>query len=246
MRRAEVIIATSPNYAESSPELAPYRERVQVVPYGIDPQPFVDPSYDSAARELRARFGPRVVLATGRLIYYKGFDVLLEAMARVDAHLVLVGEGPLRGALEGQARALGISGRVTFAGEVHQREIPAWYRASDVFALPSVARSEAFGIVQLEAMASGLPVVNTRLDSGVPFVSVDGQTGITVPPMDPVALARAVDSLLSDPALRARLGGNARQRVREHFTNDRMVERLRAVYRGVPASPPVAEAVSAA
>jgi len=231
MGRAHCIVATSPNYAKTSEELEPYRDRVRVVPYGIDPRPFRDPAHDPLAQELRSRFGRRVVLGTGRLIYYKGFEVLLEAMAQVEGHLVLVGDGPLRGALEARAKTLGILQRVTFAGEIHQREIPAWYRAADVFALPSIARSEAFGIVQLEAMASGLPVVNTELDSGVPFVSLLGQTGLTVPPRDPSALASALNTLLDDGALRIKFGNQARERVLEHFTSERMVRDLRAIYR---------------
>ena len=249
MERAKCIIATSPTYAETSRELAPYRDRVRVIPYGIDPEPYQDPAHERAARDLRARFGDRVVLAAGRLIYYKGFEVLLGAMTHLNAHLVIIGEGPLRETLRSQARALGIEARVTFAGEIHQSQIPAWYRAADVFAFPSTARSEAFGIVQLEAMASGLPVVNTQLDSGVPFVSLNEETGFTVPPRDPVALARAINSLLGDRELRARFGQRARQRVREVFTKARMGEQLRAIYREALSPsprPPSAEVVSAA
>jgi rhamnosyl/mannosyltransferase len=246
MDRAQCIISTSARYAESSPELAPYHGRVRIVPYGIEAEPYEAESGAATANGLRKRFGSRVVLAAGRLIYYKGFDVLLEAMTRVDAHLVLVGEGPLRDALERKTRALGLEPRVTFAGEVHQREIAAWYRAADVFAFPSVARSEAFGIVQLEAMASGIPVVNTHLDSGVPFVSLDKETGFTVPPQDPAALAAALNSLLGNAKLREEMGRKARQRVRELFTKDRMVGQLRSIYRQVLDSAPVAQAVVAA
>jgi rhamnosyl/mannosyltransferase len=245
MERAHCIVATSPNYVATSDELAPYRDRVGIVPYGIDLEPYQDPVHDERARVFRARLGEKVILAAGRLIYYKGFEVLLEALARLDAHLVIVGEGPLRASLEAKARSLGIAGRVTFTGGIHQSEIPAWYRAADVFAFPSIARSEAFGIVQLEAMASGLPVVNTQLDSGVPFVSVDGETGVTVPPGDPAALAAALGMLLADRELRERLGRRARQRVRELFSKARMADEIRAVYRKVLSSSPLPAAVTA-
>jgi glycosyltransferase involved in cell wall biosynthesis len=231
MSRAQVIIATSPNYVATSSELAPYKARVRVVPYGINIEPFADPTHEGTAQELRARFGPRVVLAAGRLIYYKGFEVLLDAMTAVRGHLVIVGEGPLREALVEKARALGIAEQVTFAGEIHQDQMPAWYRAADVFAFPSIARSEAFGIAQLEAMASGLPVVNTALDSGVPFVSVHGETGVTVPPRDAHALASALSELLDDPGRRRVLGSQARERVRAHFTSAGMVDEIKRIYR---------------
>src|SRR2546423_2680296 len=185
LRRASAIIATSPDYVESSPVLKKFRERCRVIPLGVVPEQFerVD---DRAVRDIRGRYGERVVLSVGRLIYYKGFAHLIRAMRDVEARLLVVGDGPLRRALERERDALGdLRERVVLLGEV--ADAAPYFRAADVFALASVARSEAFGVVQLEAMAAGLPVVNTRLASGVPFVSVDGLTGITVPPADPAA-----------------------------------------------------------
>lgn len=228
LRCAHTILATSPDYARSSPVLRRHSGRVRVVPFGIRVEEFAsaDPR---AVEEIRARHGPRVVLGAGRLVYYKGFDYLVRAMRTVDAHLVLIGTGPLRPVLEALAREAGVAERVTFAGAVP--EMAPWYHAAEVFALPSIARSEAFGIVQLEAMAAGTPVVNTRLESGVPFVSRDGESGITVPPADADALARALGRLLRDPELRRRLGGAARERVRREFSLERMVNDTLAVYR---------------
>src|SRR5581483_10631947 len=139
-------------------------------------------------------------------VYYKGFDVLIRAMTSVRGKLVIVGEGPLRADLERLAAERGVASKVTFTGKISHARLVALYHAADVFALASVARSEAFGIVQVEAMAAGLPVVNTRLQSGVPFVSVDGVTGLTVPPGDPQALAAAINRLLDDSALRRSFG----------------------------------------
>jgi rhamnosyl/mannosyltransferase len=236
MRRADVILATSPNYAATSRELEPYRERVRVVPYGIDLQPYASQARTDSARLLRARLGDRVVLGAGRLIYYKGFEVLLDAISRIEARLVIVGDGPLRRSLEEKSAALGISDRVTFAGEVHQNEMPLWYAAADVFAFPSIARSEAFGIVQLEAMASGLPVVNTSLDSGVPYVSVNEETGLTVPPSNPGALAAALEHLLSNSSLRTRFGLAGRDRAAALFSKERMVREHSQLYQDLSRS----------
>jgi rhamnosyl/mannosyltransferase len=108
--------------------------------------------------------------------------------------------------------------------------MPAWYRAADVFAFPSIARSEAFGIVQLEAMASGLPVVNTSLDSGVPYVSLDGESGVTVPPSNPGALADALERLLADAARRVVLGAAGRERVEAMFSKQRMLRAHEELY----------------
>jgi glycosyltransferase involved in cell wall biosynthesis len=227
LERADAVIAASPNYVESSPVLQRFESKCSVIPFGVPLAEFdrVDPLEVS---KLRERFGPRVVLGVGRLIYYKGFEHLVRAMRDVRGHLVIVGEGPLRGALEREAEESGVDDRVTFVG--HAADVVPYFHAADVFALPSVARSEAFGIVQLEAMACRKPVVNTRLDSGVPYVSVDGETGLTVPPADPAALAAALNTLLGDASLRARLGRAARMRVEREFDLETMGRRTLKLY----------------
>jgi rhamnosyl/mannosyltransferase len=170
------------------------------------------------------------VLFVGRLIYYKGADVLVRAMADVDADLVMIGRGPLKADLEALAASLGVGARVRFVDPVGDEDLAAWYHAADVFCLPSVARSEAFGLVQLEAHAAGVPVVSTTLTTGVPFVNQHGVTGLTVPPGDAAALADALGTLVRDEALRARLGRQASERALADFTVPRMVERTLAVY----------------
>jgi rhamnosyl/mannosyltransferase len=141
-----------------------------------------------------------------------------------------VGEGPLLESLTSRAARLGVQDKVTFAGEISNQALAPYYAAARVFVLPSIARSEAFGIVQLEAMACGVPVVNTRLASGVPEVSIDGETGSTVPPGDASALAGAIATLLDSPTLRVRYGAAGRTRVQAEFTIHVMGERIRHVY----------------
>lgn len=227
LERCAALIATSPNYIESSSVLSAYRQRCRVIPHGIPIEQF--DRYDpEAVAEIREQYGPRIVLSVGRVIYYKGFDYLIRSMARVRGRLLIVGDGPLRGDLERETRSQGLADRVAFLGEVE--DMVPYYHAADVFVLASVARSEAFGIVQLEAMACGKPVVNTRLASGVPFVSVDGLTGLTVPPEDPEALASAINLLLDDPDLRANYGRAARRRVQEEFSLDLMISRTLKLY----------------
>jgi rhamnosyl/mannosyltransferase len=232
MDRADAVICTSPDYIESSPTLRRYREKCRVIPLGIDLAPFAPTERIlRQAAELRARHGGGpLVLGVGRLIYYKGFELLLEAMRSVDARLLLVGTGPLMGELQAKAFSFGVSNRVHFAGNVDALDLPAYFHACDVFALPSVARSEAFGLVQLEAMACGKPVVNTALDSGVPYVSRHGESGLTVPPKDAGALAEALRALLADPARARALGEAGRERVKREFTLETMAERTLALY----------------
>jgi rhamnosyl/mannosyltransferase len=232
LRRCAAIIVGSTAYVETSAVLSARRKLCRVIPFGIRAGAFEHPDAPRVA-ELRRRYGDRVVLAVGRLIYYKGFEYLVRAIADVRATALIAGDGPLGDALAAEAARLGVGDQVVFLGRVSEADLKALYHACDVFVLPSVERSEAFGIVQLEAMACGRPVVNTRLDSAVPHVSLDGLTGLTVPPGDPAALAAALRALLDDPARRAAMGAAGRQRVRENFSAELMARRTLEVYRDV-------------
>ncbi len=235
LRKSAAIIATSPNYLATSPVLQAFRDRCHVIPYGIDTAQFEQCSPD-AVRSVRERLGDRLVISVGRLVYYKGFDVLIRAMADVRGKLVIVGEGPLRSELQSLAARLGVTDKVVFAGEINNAGVMPYYHAADLFALASVARSEAFGIVQIEAMAAGLPVVNTSLDSGVPFVSLAGESGLTVPPGDVPALAAAINRLLDDQSLRQSLGQAGVRRARREFSLDTMLRRTLSLYESVIAN----------
>jgi glycosyltransferase involved in cell wall biosynthesis len=234
--RASAIIVTSPDYLRTSAVLARHRDRCHVIPYGIALDEFAqcDPA---AVAEIRQRYGDRLVLSVGRMVYYKGFEYLIRAMQQVRGKLLIVGDGPLREKLRALAAELGIAGKVVLLGEIQNEQVVPYYHAAKVFALASIARSEAFGIVQIEAMAAGVPVVNTRLDSGVPFVSLDGQTGLTVPPADPDSLAAAINRLLDDEALRLSLGRAAVLRAQQEFSLESMTARTLALYHRVASNP---------
>jgi len=174
---------------------------------------------------------PDVVAYVARLTQVKRPDRMVDvARALPQVTFVVAGDGPLRASLEALAQARGVVDRVHFLGNVHNQDITPYYFAADLYVLPSIARSEAFAIVQLEAMASGLPVINTALDSGVPFVSRDGESGLTVPPRNPGALAAAVNRLLADPALRRRMGEAGKRRVAAEFSKERMTRRVLELY----------------
>ncbi len=232
LRNCKAIIATSPNYIESSPDLATLKARCRVIPYGIDVRDYGHPDCEAADAVHRRHPGP-LILAVGRLVYYKGLEYLVRAMPGIKATLLIVGDGPLRLSLEREVNDLGLSDRIKFLGEMQPSEIVPYYKACDVFALPSVARSEAFGIVQLEAMACGKPVVNTRIASGVPFASLDGVTGLTVDPGNVPMLEHAINQLLGDASLRARFGRAALDRVQSEFNVEAMVSRTRDLYHEV-------------
>jgi len=232
MARCSAVIATSPDYVRTSPVLRKFPHLCHVIPYGIATDRLGAPN-EAAVSALRQKYGPRMVLAVGRLVYYKGFEFLIQAMRSVNGRLVIVGDGPLRERLRSLSLSLGVADRVELVGEKCGDDLVPYFHATDVFALPSVARSEAFGIVQLEAMACGKPVVNTKIDSGVPFVSLHGITGLTVPPADAESLAAGINKLLNDDNLRFRYGKAAKQRVMDEFRLEVMMQRTCELYRQI-------------
>jgi rhamnosyl/mannosyltransferase len=231
--RARLLISTSEAYVPGSPLLRRFRNKVRALPLGIDVAPFVSPSPAALAAEAhwRARVPEPMWLMVGRLVYYKGLFTALEALTRAPGHLVVVGVGPLEQEGRARARALGVEGRVTWAGYLPPEELVGAYRASTALWFPSNARSEAYGLSQIEAMASGRPVINTAIaHSGVPWVSLHEATGLTVPVGDAGALARAARRLAEEPGLAERLGQAARARALAEFRHDVMAERSLALY----------------
>ena len=192
MARASFVIAPTPAHFDSMPQLASLAtpEKRRVVPFGFDLERYRRPH--PKASEIRQKIKAPMVFALGRHVYYKGFDVLIRAMQNVPgACLLLGGTGPLTGELKAMAGK-----NVHFVGRIPDEELPAYYQACDVYCLPSVAPSEAFGIVQVEAMAAGKPVICTQLDNGVNWVNPEGPT---VPPGDVQALASALNEVLKNP-----------------------------------------------
>jgi glycosyltransferase involved in cell wall biosynthesis len=219
LRRAARIIAPTPAHYASSSELnrLAMPEKHRVIPFGIEVERFSTPHPSAPA--IRARFPGSLVFALGRHVYYKGFEYLIEAMRLLPgAHLAIGGTGPLTAALKAKATALDLTAHVHFVGRIPDAELPGWYQACDVHCMPSVEPAEAFGIVQIEAMAAGKPVVCCALGNGVNFVNLDGETGLAVPPRDVPALAAALRRLLSDSALRQRLGERGFAKVKAEFS----------------------------
>lgn len=234
LRRAARIVVASPTLAASAPQLKEWQSKCVVIPYGTGAdRAAVSESIARRAVAIRAEQDRPIVLFVGRLVEYKGVDVLERAMRGVAAVALIVGDGPQRAALERKAEALGVADRVRFLGEVSDDELAALYRACDLFVLPSVTRQEAFGVVLLEAMECGKPVVSTDLGTGTGWVNQDRETGLVVPPRDAAALHDAIARLVADPELRGSLGEGARRRARTVFSLDRMIDAVLALYREV-------------
>lgn len=234
--RAARVLPTSAEYASGSEILGRFASKVSPMPLGIDPGPFRKSSPGAMAfeRHLRERYGSPLWLMVGRLIYYKGLTVALDALHSVPGRLLVIGTGPMEADLKSRAAELGVMDRVIFHGRAGNDELAGAYRAATALWFPSTARSEGFGLVQVEAMASGCPVINTAIEgSGVPWVSRHEREGLTVPVDDPVALATAAKRMHSEPGLRDRLANAGRARAAEEFDHRVMAERSLASYREV-------------
>jgi rhamnosyl/mannosyltransferase len=235
LARAKAIIATSPNYVNTSPFLREFQAKCEIIPLGVDAA-FFDSAGSRTQREiakLQNMFGPDFILFVGKLRYYKGLQFLIEAMSAIEAQLVVIGTGPMERDLKALAANYQVADKVHFVGDVNEADLAAFYHACALLVLPSVYRSEAYGLVQLEAHACAKPVVSTRLGTGVEFVNLDGKTGLVVPPADAKALVEAVNLLLRDPERRKRMGDFAQKRARGEFSLQRMFEGVEAVYRKV-------------
>jgi len=228
LAKADRIIATSPNYIRSSAYLSRFAKKCVVIPLGIDLKPFeaVD---DARVQAIRQRYGSPLLLFVGKLRYYKGLEYLFEAMRQIEARLVVVGTGPMEVEWRALAEELGLGDKVAFLGEVSDNDLPSYYCACDLFVLPASHPSEAFGVVQIEAMACGKPVICTELGTGTSWVNIHGETGLVVPPRDPKALTVAIEQLLADDGLRKRLGQQGRKRAKA-FSKEAMVKRTVELY----------------
>ena len=236
-RNVKSIFSTSPDYPGGSSFLKAYADRLTILPNGIDLQPYLEPSAEhlAEAERIRGAYHGPIWLGCGRQVYYKGFLNAIRALTRVTGTLLLIGDGPDQPALRAEAANLGLSDRVIFIGNLpHYLDLIPYYLAADAFWFPSNARSEAFGLVQVEAMACGCPVINAAIPhSGVAWVSPHEESGLTVAVDDPFALADAANRLMTEPGLRGRLSASARERAIREFDHRVMASRSLAIYEEV-------------
>ena len=235
LSRAARVCVTSQEYLDSSRPLQTFRDKCEVIPLGLDMERIL-PVDRGVAGSLRREYRSRpLVVAVGRFSYYKGFEHLIRAAALLpDISLVIIGQGPLHEACSRLATELGVQDRVSLPGALSEKDLWQHYHACDVVCLPSVERTEAFGMVLLEAMACGKPLVTTRVwGSGMNMVNVHEQTGLQVLPEDPRALAGAVKRLIQDPQRARTMGHAGRQRLEQHFTMQRVAQRIAELYASI-------------
>jgi rhamnosyl/mannosyltransferase len=227
----DCIVASSPNYAQSSPVLTQFKDKVKIIPYGLDRATYPQPSAEKL-EYWRTRLGERFFLFVGALRYYKGLDYLLEAAKATQLPVVILGGGHLEAELKAQAVQLGLS-NVHFLGGLPDEDKAALLTLCYAFVFPSHLRSESFGISLLEGAMYGKPMISCEIGSGTTYINIADETGLVVPPRDSAALAQAMMTLWKNPEQAASMGLRALLRYEEVFSADEMAKVYASVYRGL-------------
>jgi len=229
LKRVDRIVATSPNYVESSETLQRFQDKVRVIPIGLDEATYPCPT-DEKLAYWRKQVGERFFLFVGALRYYKGLAFLLEALRLSSFPVVVIGTGPEEAELKALSQRYGLTG-IRFLGGLPDEDKVALLSLCYGLVFPSHLRSEAFGVSLLEGAMFGKPMISCEIGTGTTFINVAGETGLVVPPADPTALAQAMRSLWEQPDMAAQMGRRARARFEQMFTADSMVSSYAALYR---------------
>jgi len=231
LKRADKIIVSCEQMVEFSPQLANYVQKCESIPFGLDLSHYevLSSVEQQTIASIQNRYG-KFILAVGRLVSYKGFEVLIAAMREIDAHLVIIGKGPRYDDLNALIINYGLREKISILDHVDDAQLKCYYHACSVFAFPSITENEAFGLVQLEAMACAKPIVNTHLKSAVPWVARDGQEAITVEPRNVQQLAKALSELLHDEKLAYEMGQRGLARVKKTFNVEQMLAKTQRLF----------------
>ena len=231
LKKAHTILVGSHNLINSSPNLKTHSDKCQVLPFGY--QADYTPNDYQKAEEVKRQYGKNkiLLLAVGRLVYYKGFAYAIKAMSGVKAQLLIIGDGPEKGRLEKLITDLNLQKNVSIIS--CQPDLKPFFLAADIFLFPSTERSEAFGLVQLEALAAGKPIINTYLQTGVEEVSLNEVTGLTVKPRNIAALNKAINTLVSAPKLRKKFGQAGQERYHRLYTTEIFIDNLKTILNNI-------------
>ena len=232
LRKATSIVVTSPTYVEGSSILKKYRNKIACIPIGVDDKELTVKRsvFDNLKKIYKDK---KIIFTLGRLVYYKGFEYLIEASKSLPNNTIILiaGIGELKDKLQKQIHSYNLEGKVKLLGKIPFEELGAYYQLCDIFCLPSTERSEAFGVVQIEAMAFSKPIISTSIQgSGVDWVNLNNISGIIVPPKDANKLTEAIIELLTDERKCQQLSIGAKKRYEEEFTKEKMVEEFEKLY----------------
>jgi len=225
---ADRIVAASPNYLHTSDVLQQFQEKIRVITYGLNKAGYPKPDGERMNR-WRQQLGDKFFLFVGVMRYYKGLHILLDALKEADYPTVIVGAGPLELKLRAQAAALGLR-NIHFVGRLNDEDKVALLQLSYAFVFPSHLRSEAFGISLLEGAMYGKPMISSEIGTGTSFINIHNETGLVVPPSNPLAFREAMRTLWDNPERAAEMGVKAEARYRQLFTADEMGRKWTELY----------------
>lgn len=230
IRRSDIILGTSPVYVEHSPFLRKEQDKVSYLPIGVSPMP----TDEQSVTELREQYqGKKIVFTLGRLVKYKGYEYLIQAAQYLkdDVVVLIGGIGPEKNKLQQLIDTLHLSDKVKLLGFIHEKQMAKYFHGCHLFCLSSIMKTEAFGIVQIEAMSCAKPIVSTHIEgSGVSWVNADNISGLVVPICDVVQLAEAISRILDDKVLYQKLSEGAQKRYEQEFTLSEVVVRCKAIF----------------
>lgn len=233
-KRVKIIITTSDNLRKNSPVLRHFQRKVEVIPLGID---FSTLEYDPVFyKKLAEKYKKSpLILFVGRLVSYKGVSYLIKAFSRLknDAQLIIIGSGVLENELRKLTAKLNLNNKINFIRPQAKKYLHAYYKAADILVLPSISETEAFGLVQIEAMYHKTAIINTSLPTGVPFVSKHNESGYTVPPKNSKKMAQKIDKLLSSKSALNKLQENAHKRAKKLFDSKKMADNTLRLYQQI-------------
>ncbi|BCX15616.1 MAG: mannosyltransferase [Candidatus Parcubacteria bacterium] len=225
LKKSKKIFVSNPNLIKSSDYLKKFKEKCIVIPFGIDLNYFREnEEIKKEAEEIRKKFGTPLILSIGRLSYYKGFTYLIRASKEIEGKILIIGEGKLKNKLLRLINDLNLENKVFIIPPVN--DLRPYYLACDIFVLPSIHKSEAFGIVILESMAFGRPVISTELGTGTSWLNINNETGFVVQPKNEKELVEKINLLLHNKELCQRFNQNVKERVRG-FSLDNFWENLK-------------------
>ncbi|MBI5680823.1 MAG: glycosyltransferase family 4 protein [Methanobacterium sp.] len=235
LKGADVIIATSNSFINESRFLGDFKEKIRVIPNGINIEEFeINLSKEECKAKLGLPLNKKIILFLGNIVSYKGPDILIKAFNEIkdeveDVELVFAGRGEMQGELIKMANDLGIIDNIRFTGYVDEELKPIYFKSADIFCLPSITKAEAFGIVNLEAMACGVPIIASRL-GGIPDIVKNEENGLLVNPNDSKSLADAILFLLKNEDIAQKMGNKGKRMVKD-YSWEKIAEETDKIYK---------------
>lgn len=233
LKKTKIIVGTTPIYIKNSPHLKPFKNKCTYIPISINPNRFIENK--KLTQKIKQKFKDKpIIFSLGRLVKYKGFEYLIEAAKDIEAYFLIGGTGPLYNKLQNKIKLSGINNKVILLGMLNDEELPSYYSACNIFVLPSITKNEAFGLVQLEAMMFGKPVISTNIEnSGVSWVNKHHESGLIVEPHNSYELSSAIKQLLTDKTLYNKLSNGAKNRFNRLFNIRNIAEQYIEIYKKI-------------